>query len=74
MVPLHILDSLTARPFLKGERIVDVGCGAGLPGIPLALTGADARHFTLVDGTLKKIRFVQQAIADLGWPMPKRCT
>jgi 16S rRNA (guanine527-N7)-methyltransferase len=65
MVPLHILDSLTARPFLQGERIVDVGCGAGLPGIPLALT-EPARHFTLVDGTLKKIRFVQQAIADLG--------
>jgi 16S rRNA (guanine527-N7)-methyltransferase len=69
MVPLHILDSLTARPFLKGQRIVDVGCGAGLPGIPLALvdrTAEPARHFTLVDGTLKKIRFVQQAIADLG--------
>lgn len=65
MVPLHILDSLTARPFLKGQRIVDVGCGAGLPGIPLALT-EPTRHFTLVDGTLKKIRFVQQAIADLG--------
>lgn len=65
MVPLHILDSLTARPFLEGDRIVDVGCGAGLPGIPLALT-EPARHFTLVDGTLKKIRFVQQAIADLG--------
>lgn len=68
MVPLHILDSLTARPFLKGERIVDVGCGAGLPGIPLALVDRLAepgRHFTLVDGTLKKIRFVQQAIADL---------
>jgi 16S rRNA (guanine527-N7)-methyltransferase len=68
MVPLHVLDSLTARPFLKGERIVDVGCGAGLPGIPLALvdrlTGTD-RHYNLVDGTLKKIRFVQQAIADL---------
>lgn len=65
MVPLHILDSLTARPFLKGQRIVDVGCGAGLPGIALALT-EPARHFTLVDSTLKKIRFVRQAIADLG--------
>ena len=64
MVPLHILDSLTARPFLKGTRIVDVGCGAGLPGIPLALLEPD-RHFTLVDGTLKKIRFVRQAIEDL---------
>ncbi len=68
MVPLHILDSLTARPFLKGERIVDVGSGAGLPGIPLALVDQRAgatRHYTLVDGTLKKIRFLQQAIADL---------
>ncbi len=69
MVSLHILDSLTARPFLQGERIVDVGCGAGLPGIPLALVDRLAepgRHFTLVDGTLKKIRFVRQAIEDLG--------
>ena len=69
MVSLHILDSLTARPFLKGERIVDVGCGAGLPGIPLALAdrlAEPARHYTLVDSTLKKIRFVRQAIADLG--------
>jgi len=64
MVPLHILDSLTARPFLQGQRILDVGCGAGLPGIPLALT-EPARDFTLVDATLKKITFVRQAIAEL---------
>lgn len=72
MVPMHILDSLTARPFLHGERILDVGCGAGLPGIPLALADAAAqagagaaRSFALVDATLKKITFVRQAIAEL---------
>jgi len=67
MVPLHILDSLTARPFLEGQRILDVGCGAGLPGIPLALT-EPTRQFTLVDATLKKITFVRQAIAELKLP------
>lgn len=64
MVPLHILDSLTVRPFLSGRRILDVGCGAGLPGLPLALT-EPSREFILVDATLKKISFVRQAIGVL---------
>ena len=58
MITGHLLDSLVARPFLHGERILDVGTGAGFPGLPLAICEPD-RQFELVDGNNKKIMFVQ---------------
>ncbi len=61
---LHILDSLAVLPFVAGEKIIDVGTGAGLPGIPLAILMPYVQ-FTLVDSNAKKTRFVQQAILEL---------
>jgi 16S rRNA (guanine527-N7)-methyltransferase len=65
MVTHHLLDSLAVHRDLAGERIADVGTGAGFPGLPLALCNPE-RHFTLIDATAKKIRFVTHAAQRLG--------
>jgi 16S rRNA (guanine527-N7)-methyltransferase len=64
MVYLHILDSLMVQPFLHGERLLDIGTGAGLPGIPLAIVNP-GRQWILLDKNSKKTRFLTQAVAEL---------
>lgn len=64
MVATHLLDSLAILPEVNGIRIADIGTGAGLPGIPLAICRPDWQ-LTLVDSNSKKTRFVQQAVLEL---------
>lgn len=67
MVSHHLLDSLAVAPYLSGESILDLGTGAGLPGLPLAVV-EPSRRFWLLDSNGKKVRFVRQAVLDLGIP------
>ena len=64
MVSLHLLDSLAILPYVEGQRVIDIGTGAGLPGIPLAICLPET-EFTLLDSNAKKTRFVQQAALEL---------
>lgn len=61
MVSGHLLDSLSVRPFLHGQLIIDVGTGAGFPGLPLAVVDPDL-DFILLDSNGKKVGFIKHVI------------
>ncbi len=65
MITHHTLDSLSAAPHVVGTRIADIGTGAGFPGLPFAIAYPD-KHFTLIDATVKKLRFVDHVVELLG--------
>ncbi|MEE8059180.1 MAG: 16S rRNA (guanine(527)-N(7))-methyltransferase RsmG [Pseudomonadales bacterium] len=64
MISRHLLDSLAIAPYLKGQRFIDIGTGAGLPGIVLSILFAD-RQFDLLDSNGKKTRFLFQVKTEL---------
>lgn len=65
MITKHLLDSLAIASHIEGQRFIDVGTGAGLPGIPLAIIYPE-RFFTLLDSNGKKTRFLFQVKTQLG--------
>lgn len=65
LIARHLLDSLSLAPLLRGARVLDLGTGAGLPGVPLAIVRPDI-EFTLLDRSERRIRFVQQAKFEIG--------
>ena len=65
MITLHVLDSLSILPFVESKHLLDVGAGAGLPSIPLAICLPDLK-VTAIDAVQKKVSFMRQVKAELG--------
>ncbi len=63
---LHLLDSLTVLKAadLRGKRLIDVGCGAGFPGVPLAIACPEA-HVTLLDSLAKRMNWLETVLPEL---------
>jgi 16S rRNA (guanine527-N7)-methyltransferase len=64
MLTRHLLDSLSVVTAIKGSRLIDIGTGAGLPGIPIAITNPHIQ-VTLLDSNAKRCRFLRQVQAQL---------
>lgn len=65
MVARHLLDSLVGRAFIQGQKVLDLGSGAGLPGVPLSIACPD-RQVTLLDSRRKRIQFLLHVKQALG--------
>ena len=65
MIRRHVIESLALRPLLVGKRVADVGSGAGVPGIPLAIAEPN-RHFTLIESRGKRAAFLRHVQGMLG--------
>ncbi len=65
MVVKHVLDSLAAAQFISGGRALDIGTGAGFPGLPLAIA-QPSRQWMVLDANRKKVEFIRHVIAFLG--------
>lgn len=67
MVSRHVLDSLSILPFIDGRTLLDVGTGAGLPGIPIAIAQPELT-VTLIEANGKRVRFLRQVLLELMLP------
>ena len=65
LVARHVPDSISILPWVDSGPVLDVGTGAGLPGLPIAIVRPDL-SLTLLDSNAKKLRFVRQAATELG--------
>ena len=65
MIERHLVESLAFGPYLSGSNIVDIGSGAGIPGVPLAISNPD-KNFVLIESRAKRARFLRHVSGELG--------